>query len=271
MKGVVLKVRRNKSRSIVALFAFAAAGAVSALVAACSSSDGTTPAVEAGTNETGTPEPTEDAGAPDVLGDTLGAPCNPVTQDCADPSLRCHVVFVGGDYVTACQPPWKPPGGGPLHAEGEVCNRLKPGLDDCVNGSYCIKIARDTAKTACLRFCAKDSDCAPGGKCAVHTTSGPSFGLCWRACTPFGTECGSDTCAWPHYHIDGVSTFESCREVASGAVGDTCKQPYDCAADMHCQGELNLVCTAMCDDSHPCDGGTCRPDRGLPNNAGVCQ
>jgi hypothetical protein len=215
-------------------------------------------------------EPTDDAGAPDVLADTIDTPCDPVKQDCVDPSLRCQIIYVGNQYLTGCEPSWRPPGGGVLHGEGEVCNRLKPGIDDCERGFHCIKDGADIAATSCRKFCAKDSDCGQDAKCGAITTAGPSYGLCWSTCTPFTGECGSGTCAGAHYSIDGVNTFESCREIGKGALGTSCKAQYDCATDMNCYGKDAFVCTAMCDDGHPCDGGTCTPN-GVANNGGVCE
>lgn len=60
------------------------------LAAACSSDPTVAPAVDGGGGgDESPPSPPEDSGAPDVLGDTLNAPCNPVKQDCVDPTMRC--------------------------------------------------------------------------------------------------------------------------------------------------------------------------------------
>ena len=260
--------RRDRSRLIVVsgVAAFATSGWM--LVSACSSSSTTSsPSDDGGTtgDEKTTPEPIEDSGAPDVPGDTVNAPCDVVKQDCVDPSLRCQIIFADGEYLSGCQPPWDPA----VNKEGEICSRTKVGHDDCVKGLHCVP--EGVTATSCRRLCDKDSDCSAGSKCGASTTVPPYSGVCWKTCTPFGATCPGETCAGAHFAIDQVSTFEACREIGAGALGTSCKAQWNCAADMNCYGLGGFKCTAMCDDAHPCDGGTCKKSSGIPNNGGVCQ
>ena len=238
------------------------------LVSACSSSTAIAPAAETGAPDqdaSPAPEPVDDAGAPDVLGDTVGAPCDPIKQDCVDPTLRCQIIRSGVDFVTGCAPPWEPA----KNQEGQVCSRTKPGFDDCVKGFSCL--LDGVTATSCHRLCAKDSDCGPGAKCGAITTVPPYYGLCWKTCTPFGTECAASSCAGAHFDNDQQTLFESCREVGAGALGSSCQAQFDCAADMNCQGNSGFTCKAMCDDMHACDGGSCTKSKGLPNDGGICR
>lgn len=238
------------------------------LLSACSSSTTTASPADSSIPDqdaTQTQEPVDDAGAPDVLGDTVDTPCDPVKQDCADPALRCEIIRSGSQYLTGCEPPWDPA----KNQEGQVCSRMKPGYDDCVKGQSCL--SDGVTATSCHRLCAKDSDCASGAKCGAITTIAPYYGLCWKTCTPFGTDCAGATCAGVHFDNDQTGAFEACREIGSGALGTSCNAQFDCAADMNCQGNAGFKCKAMCDDTHPCDGGTCTKSPGLPNNGGVCQ
>ena len=233
---------------------------------ACSSSTGTETSSDAAVpgDERAVPEPVDDAGAVDAPGDTRGAPCDVVKQDCTDPELRCQIIFVDGEYVAGCAPPFAPA----VNKEGDICSRTTNGVDDCVKGLHCIKDG--VTATSCRRLCAKDSDCAPGAKCGAITTLPPYVGLCWRTCTPFSAECPGESCAGAHFNNDQLTTFEACREVGSGALGSSCNAQYECGADMNCQGNSGFKCRAMCDDTHPCEAGTCKPSAGLPNNGGVC-
>jgi hypothetical protein len=257
-----MKHRRARSRLVVWLIAGVATASWT-LVTACSSSTASSPA-DGGTGDA--QAPAEDAGAPDVLGDTINAHCDPVKQDCADPALRCQIISLGGEYVTGCQPPWDPA----VNKEGEICSYRKTGYDDCVKGLHCMPDG--VTATACRRFCQRDSDCGAGSKCGAITTVAPYFGACWKPCAPFSADCPGGTCSSPHTGIDQSNTFEACREIGAGGLGTSCKAQWDCAADLNCQGRNGFQCKPMCDDAHPCgDGGTCTTYPGLANNGGACE
>jgi hypothetical protein len=236
------------------------------LLAACSSSDSTTaPLTPDGSTGDDAAGPPADAGAPDVLPDTIGKACDPVAQDCTDPNLRCTVILESGDYFPACEPPY----GIPDKQEGQACSRTGPGHDNCVKGLHCLP--EGVIATACGKLCEKDSDCPPGAQCGTITTLLPPVGVCWKTCTPFGSECGSGTCSSGHYDSDGVTEFEACREIGGGTVGTSCSAQWDCVADTNCYGRSGFTCTPMCDSTHACDGGTCMKIAGIAGDGGLCQ
>jgi hypothetical protein len=267
--------RKNRRRIVFGSTIVAAASAAAWLsIAACSSSTDVAPAAATGDGSPGGDElnlvrPPTDAGATrDVTIDALDTPCDPIKQDCADPSLRCQIIYSGGEYRMGCEPPWDPA----VNLEGQVCSRTSPGHDDCVNGLSCL--SDGVTATSCHRICAKDSDCAPGSRCGAITTIAPFYGLCWNSCRPFAGDCSdASTCAGPHVDNDQSSpfSFESCREVGAGELGSSCTAQYNCAADMNCQGMGGFKCKAMCDATHLCEAGTCTIFPGLPNAGGLCE
>lgn len=178
------------------------------------------------------------------------------------PPLSDHLH--GRLYKTGCHPPWEPA----RNEEGEICSRKYVGYDDCVKGYHCMP--EGVEATACRKFCGADTDCPSGSRCGVITDQPPFYGVCWKTCTPFGNDCPGGTCAGARLGIDGVNLFESCREIGPAAVGEACKQQWNCGADMNCRGSLSFTCKAMCDDNHPCEAGACGKLPGKPNNGGVC-
>src|SRR5262249_28342537 len=105
----------NRTLAALMLAVVSGAGAAWTCLSACSS----TPSSPGTRDAEAEAEPLDDAGSPDAIGDTTDMPCNPVKQDCVDPSLRCQIIYVRGEYLTGCEPPWDSANKG----EGEVCNR----------------------------------------------------------------------------------------------------------------------------------------------------
>lgn len=260
--------RRKRTNLLAASTMAAVLGVASwTLVAACSSSNNiSSPNAGTSADAQQPPEP-DDAGAPDVLGDTLDQPCDPVKQDCADPALRCQLIFLDGDWVTGCEAAE----GSALVNEGQACTRTNAGHDNCVNGSTCLPDG--VTERSCHKICAKDSDCSSGSKCSAVTTIAPYFGACVKSCAPFSTECSGATCSDEQLDNTQLNVFEACRPIGTGAVGSPCKSAYDCGPNMNCQGSGNFTCKAMCDDAHPCVTGTCKKSSpgALPNNGGLCR
>jgi hypothetical protein len=75
------------------------------------------------------------------------------------------------------------------------------------------------------------------GTCAAAPRLPPYYGVCWKACTPFTTECPSATCSGAHLDVDQSTLFEACREIGTGALGTSCTAQFDCAEDTNCQGK----------------------------------
>lgn len=252
----------KRPMTIAAAIALACPGLFS--LTSCSPSSTTTPS----NPDAGTDADSLDAGADASLPDSAGAPCNPVKQDCADPSLRCKYISDGKNHTAACEPS----NGDPPAQEGDVCTRGELGIDNCVIGTYCFNNGGSGA-LACRKTCATDAQCGAGAKCTGITTKAPYFGVCYPTCTPFGTDCGAGTCANSFADNDGVNSFDGCRSVGTTGVGQSCGAQWDCKPDMNCTGLTpnSFTCNPMCDDAHPCgDAGACFPFSGLPKNGGVC-
>lgn len=253
---------------------FASCAAALGLVVACSSSssDDAVPSTEAGPtpSEGGPITVPSDSSVADVATDATGASCDPVKQDCPDPSLKCTVVLVSGKYLAQCEAPT----GLGLVQLGQPCDRTSPGHDNCMKGLACVPDSA-TAYT-CKKLCATDTECGAGNQCGRLTSAAPYSGVCWKTCTPFGTDCVmGETCAGLHLTADGKADFESCRPTGTAAIGDMCTAQFDCAADLNCQGSSTTMftCKPLCDDTHACDSdaGTCKHFAGLPSNGGLCQ
>lgn len=207
-------------------------------------------------------------GAADVaeIADSVGKKCNPVKQDCPDPTLNCQIIKSGTSYTAACEAQE----GDPIANPGDSCTRSSAGHDNCAVGSTCFPNGANGA-FACRKFCAADSDCEAGEKCAAVTQKSPYFGVCYPTCTTFSVDCGKDTCANAFYDNDGKSGFVGCRISGTGKVGGACKSQFDCGANMVCGGGSGgFTCYAMCDATHACATGKCGPPPGPPNGTQIC-
>jgi hypothetical protein len=199
--------------------------------------------------------------------DAVDSPCNPLKQNCADPSLNCQFVKFSNGEAAACEPI----DDGPVAQLGDACVRSDIGHDNCAIGGHCMPNG-SFYDYICRAFCAQDSDCPTGQRCAATTATQPYLGNCFATCTPFSDECGKLDCANSLTNNDHMTLFDGCRVVGKGAAGDACKAQWDCGKDMNCKGSNGkYFCHLMCDDAHPCPGGgkcNVRPD--LPNNGGNC-
>lgn len=248
---------------VAAAVALSCAGSLTGVIS-CSS-----PSTVAPTNNPDADSDAADAGGDTALPDSAGTACNPVKQDCADPSLKCNFIIDGTSRVAACEPS----NSDPVAQEGDSCTRDQVGIDNCVKGTHCLPNG-GSGLFACRKMCATDSQCAAGAKCSGITTQSPYFGVCHATCTPFGTDCGGGTCANSFFDNDGVNSFEGCRNVGSAGIGQSCGVQWDCKADMNCLGLTpnSFTCHSMCDNAHPCgDAGACVAFAGLPNGGGTCQ
>jgi hypothetical protein len=224
--------------------------------------------------------------------------CNPVTQNCTDPTMpKCELVVTGTGMMRMI--------GGQCTTDGTAARDtactvdMTTGEDDCVKGTRCTSRGLATgAQAVCRKYCAADTDCGAGQACisALGGAGGggggggggmmTAIGTCAPSCTPFGTDCGTgNTCATEQTDIASTMTkpkrFLTCRASGSKALWDTCTAATDCGDNAVCVRQTQL-CTPLCDDSNACpnepdmtDAGTgptttsCMP-AGLPNNGGVC-
>lgn len=255
---------KHERRWIVAAAIAVSCSCFLTAVVSCSSS---TTNAAAGDPDAGVDSAVPETGTDASLPDSAGAMCDPVKQDCADPSLKCTFIKVGQNHVAACEPS----NGDPPAQEGDACTRGPIGSDNCVNGTHCFPNG-GSALLACRKLCATDSQCAANAKCVAVTDQSPYFGVCYPGCALFGTDCGGGTCANSFGDNDGVNTFEGCRNAGAAGIGQSCGAQWDCQANMNCSGAGGVfTCHPICDSTHSCaDAGACTPQAGLPNGGGAC-
>jgi len=208
--------------------------------------------------------------------------CDPIKQDCTDPTQKCAIVTSMGKTAANCVTP--APG---MVAEGGACMRaMGAGMgDNCDKGLTCQRVGGGGGgggggTSVCRKICKSDGDCTGGAKCTSAGGQASTYGACTPTCTLLGTDCGTGmTCGT--FAVDIASTTAQviavpvCRATgATPAYGD-CMRASDCVANTTCDG--NGKCAPICDGSHICpqpavDGGafSCQPLGGLPNNGGSC-
>ena len=198
--------------------------------------------------------------------------CDLSAQDCGA-GRRCSIVTLAGNaQTTGCVP------AGAL-AEGATCTLRdgRVGFDDCGGITQCSSHAMPTGTRACRRPCARDADCAAGDVCLLIPST-PAAGLCRRRCTLFGSDCPADTtCRFEASRRSALASPDLvavCSRVGGATAGQACTLPPDCAAGMVCsRAGGGAACAAMCDRTHPCEGGApCNESVGeSPEGRGVCQ
>jgi hypothetical protein len=199
--------------------------------------------------------------------DSVGFSCNPILQDCPDPTLDCAFMHTTPGYAAICVVPNDPGGGG---AEGESCAGTLEN-NDCARGLDCSH-GEQAKAFVCRKFCAKDSQCDADQRCASVTQVGkPYFGICLPSCDLFGSDCPTGTtCSAMYLNVDQSSFLVTCRPIGPGAAGASCKVSADCGAGMACQGKNGFHCTPLCNAGHPCGTGACTPKKGVPDQGGLC-
>jgi hypothetical protein len=157
-------------------------------------------------------------------------------------------------------------------AEGASCTRIALGNDNCNKGQFCTSLGTTLGERHCRHLCHGDSDCAVTDRCLGFLMN---EGVCVRACTPFGSDCGAGlTCADIYLDADGTNEVAVCRSL--GASTTSCSANTDCAANLVCTQSIAVPgsssCSALCDNSHACGGifPICQPLTGLPNGGGYC-
>jgi hypothetical protein len=243
------------------------------LVAACGDTPPVTDDAAGAPPDLATASPPPDlATAPDLAAppDLLPAgPCNPVAQNCPDPSKKCTVTIGTRGNENRCLPI------NGMVATGQPCMRDATnmlGHDNCDKGNLCSPFGAWTATLdmrRCRAYCRAQGDCPQGYSCMVL---GQPEGICVPSCTPFGSECPNGfTCSDIYGSIDEVNTVITCRAIGAIPVGSACTDTSDCVADSWCNSGL---CLALCDATHPCPAGkSCRTTStpGLPNMAAFCE
>lgn len=232
------------------------------LLAGCTSQTLTT-TQDGGADQSATtdmPTPTGDLG--------MQMSCDPIAQNCADPSQRCVFTITGTGMsrmlVTQCV------ANGTAMRDQSCTIDMTSGLDDCQKGLTCTGLGLPTGMSDCRKFCKTDSDCGAGQMCH-GVGGGVMFGECLPTCTEFGTDCGAGmTCAQDESDISSTMTnrvsFLVCRSVGAGTEGADCQRATDCGADMLCIGPFGQrICSPLCDDT---THTTC-PVYGVPDGGNV--
>jgi len=205
-----------------------------------------------------------------------GGMCDLIKEDCP-PGDKCVVVNMMMMTTTQCVMTV-----GSV-ADGQPCMRGMGGApDDCAAGLACTTRGASAMSPVCRKYCAADGDCDQGQKCSLLSTRLTNVGVCIPACQPFGSDCGSLTCATTAQAIGSTmqnpKIFWTCRAAGATPAFGQCQRSSDCAADLVC--DQSGTCVPLCDDSHACPnnpdayaGGTltCQPLGTGPANPGVCQ
>lgn len=235
-------------------------------IAACSNGAGDDAGTDSGPDVSSDAKPAADA-APETgpSGDAgLGAPCDPVLQNCADSANKCTYVKGDAGYAAVCVAPTDFQFTTP---NGQACDRTVAGDDDCVKGQICIPSGL-SGQFICWAACAKDGDCGANERCVAVTAKSPRDGVCEPTCTLFGTDCPQgESCGGFYLDTDGVNTAVVCHGIGSSGANQNCTTIWDCGANLTCLGGK---CLPDCDSTHTCTSGTCTPAPGL-SGAGTCQ
>lgn len=195
--------------------------------------------------------------------------CDPVRQTCGSvTNPKCTFSDTdAGTVITVCVPS---SGAVPV---GGTCTRDLSTLeanDDCSAGGVCVSLGAP-GSLVCRGFCTSNVSCGPGFHC-VSMTDAPRVGLCSPDCALFA-DCGPGATCAPARDFDDFVTAR-CREISPAALGTPCTLQQDCDALQLCavQTDGGEGCAALCDPSHPCDGGTCTVirDSRLPTGSGFC-
>jgi hypothetical protein len=199
-------------------------------------------------------------------GDAFGtrcfeAACALVAQNCGA-GQKCTFVEDGGAAARACVPDGEV-------AEGELC-ASSPTSNNCRAGLVCVPVRQRDGGTfnQCLRFCERNSDCAPGQSCFLTlrfngTTERPL--VCSTSCDLFAQDCPPGDGCYPGPNVPG------CYPEGGAGIGAPCRSSEECVKGAACISER---CAAICTyPSGPpaCAIGRCtRLDYPGAPDAGVC-
>jgi hypothetical protein len=214
---------------------------------------------------------------------TDGLECDVIDQDCAAGSKCTAVASNTGAPVNRCV---SPVGAKVLD---EACTRSTGGTDDCASGLFCtFRPGPQDAPLACRKLCTKSSDCAAVGSdhACRAITYGPSAvagskgysGTCHPKCTPFGTDCAAGTTCLPLADPDFSALNPVCihgdgtnADVGASCTNNQCKVGLVCTATLSLAAGGSGVCRELCDGTHSCATGTCKPIALASGGLGICE
>lgn len=193
-----------------------------------------------------TPPPKVDGGVGDgPSGKGDAGPCSPTTPGSCSGNQTCVVLCKQETGVPVCT-------AGGMKKPGETCLDH----DECAPGSQCFKFYCDSTTASasmCLRYCVKDEDCIPGGRCMtgapVECMGKPvSYRLCSRPCDPVAlTGCPKPlTCFLYADEIPDCGCPDPMNR--TGGNGASCIDSRQCQPKFTCvnEGGAQGVCRELC-------------------------
>jgi len=188
------------------------------------------------------------------MGVCVGDDCTPPDTGC-DSGERCGP-FMG--ETLACLP------AGTVEPGGD-CS-----VDYCQAGYACVG---EGTEYHCRALCQQATDCDSGTHCVWSEDTGVTWGICLLGCdlvTQTGCDPG-EAC----YYSDPENGDTLCWTEGALAVGadcsnmEMCVPGADCFPDPATAPSYVYYCRAYCDDTHPCDSGTCQVTA-LMRGVGLC-
>lgn len=200
--------------------------------------------------------------------------CDVIVQDCVGPGQGCVPMLegdVGAEIVTTgCLAL----ADNATTSEGAACDASGLPLS-CGKGLLCIK--GNGGQGTCAKLCISAGNCGASQNCVI-ASGAPKAGVCETACTPLA---GNNSCGDGQFCGPAAAANAAGQRVMAGACsaagttkfGGPCQGSGECKADSLC---ISGVCAPQCDDSHPCDVGTCTGfgldlAQGMPANFGYCK
>ncbi len=199
--------------------------------------------------------------------------CNVAAQDCGA-GKKCSLVTSDGGLSLGFTETECVSEGSAL--AGQPCTRAAPGIDTCVKGAYCTRVA-PAGTMVCRKLCRRDTDCGASEACINddYFSSFPSYGMCLQRCGPTVAP-GSGACPSGMgcsflWDVDNVSAIAACRQLGTATVNQPCSFDGECGSELECAGG---ACRAECGASVSCAVGACHRFSGTTGNAvgaGYCQ
>lgn len=213
--------------------------------------------------------PSDTGTAPDA-GPACGGACDPTMARTCHTAQRC---VIGASGEPECMAAFPDAG---TSLAGDTCAAQA----DCSAGLGCF-LDPSTMQGRCARLCCPGaSTCDPAQRCAGDDVLVDGSRTSWARCLP-PRACDlahpSYVCAPREgcYIVDGDGHTE-CLIAGTGADGEVCSAPADCAAGLACVGLITRTCATICllgtADPHGGCGDTrhCVAQAYSPAGTGIC-
>ncbi len=201
----------------------------------------------------------------------IGEMCTAFDEPCSSGFDKCTLVDLeNGALAPACV----------VHVgsrrEGECCERIGHGQDNCDIGGWCSPVGIGTVERgpmSCRRLCGANDHCDAGERCLAPGRG--QYGICVPVCEIFADGCLVDTARCTAGRDPDGRYFGYCASFGDGQEGESCASDADCDSPLLCEvrqdGESGS-CRWICDGSHPCPNDRrCVPlGLGDPNSPRYC-